>query len=326
MDETQQWRELLGSILYDPKEKQRIASELRLNPITLSRWVSGDAIPRPYNLQLLLKTLPRYRTSLLEVMPAAWKSALNSAPPADESPGEISSSFFVRVLTAHSNLPGNVRFYSICDLVLGQMLKHLDPRRLGMEITLALCLPPLKGDNVRSLREAIGRGTPPWSERTEQQTFLLGSESLAGHVVTAGHAEAIQSREEKRYLFPVHWTPWEESAMACPLMRSGLVAGCLLVSSTQPDYFLPDRQTLVEHYAHLIALALESDEFYDFGRIELYLMPSFDNQQAAFTTFRERVNETLSEAQVREQPLGLVQAEAIVLHRIEAELAKLARH
>ena len=98
MDETQQWRELLGSILYDPKEKQRIASELRLNPITLSRWVSGDAIPRPYNLQLLLKTLPRYRASLLEVMPAAWKSALNSAPPVDESPGEISSSFLYTCL------------------------------------------------------------------------------------------------------------------------------------------------------------------------------------------------------------------------------------
>ena len=114
--------------------------------------------------------------------------------------------------------------------------------------------------------------------------------------------------------------------MACPLMRAGLVAGCLLVSSTQLDYFLPGRQTLVEHYAHLIALALESDKFYDFRRIELYLMPSFDNQQAAFATFRQRVNEMLSEAQVRGQPLDLMQAEEIVLHRIEAELAGLARH
>lgn len=325
MYETQQWRELLGSILHDPKEKQRIAHELRLNPITISRWISGEATPRPYNLQLLLKTLPRYRASLLEVMPAAWKSTLNSAPPADESLEEISSSFFIRVLTAHSNLPSNVHFYSICDMVLGQMLKHLDPHRLGMEITLALCLPPLKGDKVHSLREAIGRGTPPWSEHSDQQTFLLGSESLAGHVVTAAHAEAIQSREEKRYLFPVHWMPWEESAMACPLMRAGRVAGCLLVSSTQPDYFLPDRQTLVEHYAHLIALALESSEFYDFGRIELYLMPSFDKQQATFATLRQRVNETLSEAQVRQQPLSLMQAEELVWHQIEAELAGLAR-
>src|SRR5260370_39146739 len=134
MYETQQWRELLGSILYDPREKQRIASELRLNPITLSRWVSGDAIPRPYNLQLWLKTLPRYRESLLEVMPVAWKSALNSAPPVDEPPGEISSSFFVRVLTAHSHLPANVRFYSVSALLLGHLLKHLDLRRLGVHI------------------------------------------------------------------------------------------------------------------------------------------------------------------------------------------------
>ena len=86
MDETQQWRELLGSILYDPKEKQRIASELRLNPSypagSVAMQFPGHIISR-----LLLKTLPRYRASLLKVMPAAWKSALNSAPPVNSHRG-----------------------------------------------------------------------------------------------------------------------------------------------------------------------------------------------------------------------------------------------
>ncbi len=322
MDETQKWRELLGDILHDAKEKQRVAKQLKLNPLTLTRWINGDATPRPYNLRLLLKVLPQYRTSLLEMMPAAWKSTLDSPPIVDEPLDEISSAFFVRVLNTYSNQPKIVRFHSLCDMILQRMLKHLDYRRLGMEITLVRCYPPLYGDKIHSLREVIGRGTPPWSEDTEQRTFFLGSESLAGYVVTVGRPIAVQSREEKQYLFPVHWTPGEESAMACPFVRDGRIAGCLLVSSSQSDYFLPDRQTLIEQYTELIALVFESDEFYDFGRIELYMMPPFDVQQAAIATFRERVDEMFRTVSRKGGFMNFIQAEEIVWHQIEAELAE----
>jgi len=46
------WRELLGHIIEDPQERQRIAQELGISPITLSRWVKSDSMkPRPHNLQ-----------------------------------------------------------------------------------------------------------------------------------------------------------------------------------------------------------------------------------------------------------------------------------
>ncbi len=321
MDDTQKWRTLLGSILHDPKERQRIANEMQLNPLTLTRWINGEATPRSQNLRLLLNALPQHRASLLESMPQAWKSAFDSAPPVDESFQEIPSAFFVRILNAYSSLSKGVRFNSIFEMIMQRMLKHLDPNRVGMEITLARCLPPSSGGKVHSLRETLGRGTPPWSDNIEQRAFLLGSESLAGYVVTSGRPVAIRSREDNQWT-PVHWTPWEESAMAYPFIRDGRVAGCLLVSSTRPGYFSEERQAIVGQYTQLLAVALESDEFYDFGSIELYMMPSFDIQRPYFATFRERVNEVLREASRKGEFLSLAQAEELVWHQLEAELAQ----
>ena len=45
-------------------------------------------------------------------------------------------------------------------------------------------MPLHKGDaKIRSLRESLGQGTPPWQADLEQQATFLGAESLAGYVV-----------------------------------------------------------------------------------------------------------------------------------------------
>ena len=40
------WSELLGRIIADLQEKQRIVNELSINPITLNRWIKGEVISR----------------------------------------------------------------------------------------------------------------------------------------------------------------------------------------------------------------------------------------------------------------------------------------
>ncbi len=40
------WHELLGRIISDPQEKQRVVNELGINPITLNRWIKGEVISR----------------------------------------------------------------------------------------------------------------------------------------------------------------------------------------------------------------------------------------------------------------------------------------
>src|SRR5205085_7945850 len=127
-------------------------------------------------------------------------------------------------------------------------LGQLDPNNLGMAITIAYCMPPSGvAQKVRSLRQVAGRGTLPWNTYLDQEPLFLGIEALAGYAVTVGHLVAVQSRTEMTQV-SVRWEKWEESAIGSPIMLGGRIAGCLIVSSTQPGYFLEFRQKLIGQY------------------------------------------------------------------------------
>jgi hypothetical protein len=57
MQELSSWRLLLGQLIHDPQERNRIANELGINPATLVRWVHNETNPRPQNLSQLLKVV-----------------------------------------------------------------------------------------------------------------------------------------------------------------------------------------------------------------------------------------------------------------------------
>src|SRR6266702_2789146 len=73
------WRELLGSIIQDAFERQRIASELGINTVTLTRWVQGTSTPRSQHLRRLLSALPHYRDQLFDLISREDESALAGA-------------------------------------------------------------------------------------------------------------------------------------------------------------------------------------------------------------------------------------------------------
>ena len=318
MENSQQWRDFLGKIIKDPQERQQIANELSVRPITLTRWVTGESKPRPHNLRLLIKALPEHRQALLELIPKELGYDLEQGVEDIPVSYEIPSIFYARVLNAHCTLPKVLHFNSICDVILQQALKQLDPNRVGMEVTVVQCMPPSQENKVRSLREGMGRGTPPWSRELEQRTMFLGIQSLAGYVVSSGHMRAIESRGEGEKFFPVEWVEWEESAMAYPIMRSDRVAGCFLVSCTQPNYFIsPARQTLIQNYAELLSVAFEPEAFYDLGDIDLGRMPSYTDQQPYLAKFRSRVAEMMIRFR-----LDIIQAERKVWQQIEDELLR----
>ncbi len=324
MQASSDWRELLGGIIQDPHERQRLAKTLGVNPITLTRWVNQEANPRPQSLHKLLNALPEHREVFLELFKEEGKDL--SAVIADDLQGKelnhISAEFYARVLRTRATLPKSLCFSSLCDLILQQALKHLDPHRAGMAIIVVRCLPPLHGDKIRSLRESLGRGTPPWGNSLEQQAILLGAESLAGHAVTKGYLIVNQHLKQSQFLG--YRGEWEESAAAAPIALEGTIAGCLLVSSIQPDYFLPSRLALIQSYADLIALACESQDFYEPARIALGLLPPQQVQWVYLSRFRERVVETMTQATRNRQPITVLQAEQFVWQQIEEELLHLS--
>ncbi|MFL5695726.1 MAG: GAF domain-containing protein, partial [Ktedonobacteraceae bacterium] len=117
---------------------------------------------------------------------------------------------------------------------------------------------------------------------------------------------------------------WEESAAAAPITLEGKIAGSLLVSSTQPDYFLPSRQTLVQDYADLIALAFSPEDFYDPECIELGVMPPQRVQQPYLTGFRQRLVDTMLQATRNQQPITITQAERLAWQDIEEKLLQVS--
>ncbi|MBA2287436.1 MAG: helix-turn-helix transcriptional regulator, partial [Ktedonobacteraceae bacterium] len=143
MQEPETWRELLRGIISDGHEKQRIADELGISPITLTRWANRESDPRQQNLRLLLKALPQHREMLLELIPKEFDDFTAAA--IDDSTKEIPSAFYARVFIARGSTAEALRFWSICNLILQQALGQLDPDRLGMAVNVVRCMPPKNG-------------------------------------------------------------------------------------------------------------------------------------------------------------------------------------
>lgn len=315
------WRELLGGLIQDSQEHQRIANELGVNPLTLTRWVHNESKPRPHNLRRLLTALPHHRDTLLQLLAQEFPEFSSSTK--DEETGdqtlEIPPEFYVRIFDTYATTRQNQLFWSISNLVLQQALGQLDPNQLGMALTIAQCMPPSPGNKVRSLRERVGRGTFPWPFNLDEEAIFLGAESLAGYSVITGHPIIIQNARELN-LFPVHWTAWEQSAAASPIIRMTASAGCVLASSTQPGYFLPGRQRLLHNYAALLSLAFTPEEFYDLQDINLQPMPFYRRQKLLVVKFRQRLLSFVRLAQSTGHSINMHEAEQIVWQQLEEEL------
>jgi transcriptional regulator with XRE-family HTH domain len=313
------WREFLGSVITNPVDRDRIASEIGVHAITLSRWVSGESSPRPHNLRQLLRALPKGQRNQLQSLLENVSSDISDFE-IDMSEQEIPYKFIMEVLDARASIPDLLRFWSITRLILQQALRQLDPERVGLAITVVRCMPPREG-KIRSLRESVGLGTPPWGGDLEEKALLLGAESLAGHVTISCRLEHIGDLQANKTFLPAYQVEHEVSAVACPIMHACRVAGCLLLSSTQTDYFAPEaRLSLVRGYTNLVSLAFNPDEFYDPETISLHIMPPPSTQQRYFSGFRQRVLKRMQESAKTEYRLASTEAEQLEWQQIEESL------
>lgn len=307
------WRELLGTIVSDPAERERIANEIGVHPSTLTRWVNGETSPRQHNLRQLFYALPKHqRNQFAHLLPEGFGEE------EELTAHEIPYSFIMDVLETRANTTDQLRCWTIRRAVLQQALKHLDPERVGLAITVVRCMPEREDGKVRSLREFEGLGTPPWGGDLEDKALLLGAESLAGHVTVSCRMEQVGDLRTNRTFLPAYQVEYEVSAAACPIMYGSRIAGCLLLSCTQPNYFASEaRQALIKNYTHLLSLAFEPEEFRDPASIELHVMPPQYVQQSYFAGFRMRVLELIKESTQAGNRLASSHAEQIAWREIE---------
>ena len=325
MQEVRSWRELLGRIMSDSQEKQRIAEALNVNPITLVRWAENKSNPREDKLRPLLDALPQYRKQLGALITEEYPHVVIDGPPTEIDLREIPASFYAQALRTYTTSLPILRSSAVCTLILQQILEHLDPHLLGMIAGIIQCVPPAPGQKVRSLRSTLGRGTASWQNYTGTYTVFLGAESQSGSAVSTGHPIVVQSHEEKVRLYPTHHFRLEESSAAYPILLSNRIAGCLCVSSTQPDYFSPDHLNLIQGYVDLVALTFNDDEFFDLGSIELGVMPPRDLQRPRIAHFQQRVIQRMIQLLPGGRFLRRPEAELLVWQDLEEELLQIAR-
>jgi transcriptional regulator with XRE-family HTH domain len=323
------WRELLDSIIQLRSDRERIAAEVGVSSVTLTRWASGDSMPRSQNLRLLLTAIPldsreQFKALIEQDMP----SLSLEQPLSDSSNHEIPFSFINTVMTTRATGSASHVSWVIIHQVLQHALLQLDPHHLGMKITLALCMPPTSDGKIHSLREGGGLGTPPWEESFEEHALFLGAETLAGYSVMTVRYRQIPDLRADASLLPYYRAEYEVSAAACPILFLGQIAGCVLFSSTQPDYFsLEERSVLIHGYTNLISLALREEDFYPLDLIELRIVPPPEKQQDHLMNFQSRVVKLMRASASNSQYLySSAQAEQIAWQQIEAELLNIPFH
>jgi hypothetical protein len=320
--EAQSWRELLGHIISDPQEKQRLIDELDVSSITLTRWVNGETEPRPHNIRHLLSILSEYRDLFLHLLNKEDWFHTVALSTTDLFITSIPSEFYTRILLTRATTMEHVRNWSLCQLILQHALQQLDPEYEGIALWVVLCM-PLSGlsHKVRSLRETIGMGTPPWNNHLEQMGMFLGAESLAGNVVTLCRPAIIQNLDEEHNLIPTTKTEFEKSSAIYPILFGGRISGVFMVSSTQINSFLSlSRTTLIQQYADLLALAFEPEDFFAPEQVALGVMPSHEEQKKHFAHFRQLVTETLRLSASQHQPLTPIEADLLVWQKLEEKL------
>ena len=317
-EEPMTWRILLGRLILEPHERQKAASVLGINPVTLVRWTTGKSNPRGDSLRQLLKAFPEHREQFIELIQTEIPNFFSDDSVIEEPPGDIPSAFYSNVLRTYTNSLPRLR-PSIRIIILQQLLTHLDPSYLGLAVSLCLCVTPESRQPVRSLREVLGRANPPWHSHLENRTQFLGVESLPGSAVSGGRPIVVPNQSTKSLLFPTHNVSWEESALAYPIVFSNHMAGCLYLSSTQKNFFTELRQELIRGYIDLLVLTFEAHEFYAPDEFELGTMPPYQLQQPYLKQFQYHVSQYIKDMQGTKL-VTRDDAEQSVLRRIETEL------
>ncbi len=318
----QTWRELLSSLSME--ERKRIVNALGIQNKTMERWIRGQTgHPHPNRMRQLFKVLPaRTRALFIEFVQQdpAFSHAANIPLPGIST--EIPSAFYSRVLEANVSTSRSLRFTSICQLVLLQAVRQIDPDRLGLYMVILKCTPPAHGKKVQSLCQYFSLGTLPWSTIVEQKSVFLGAESVVGQAVMTHRPFVFQDihGDGDLDILSVYQNEHPASVVALPIKKNGRIAGCLLVLSTQPNFFTPNRLKIIQQYCHLVVIAIEDDEWYEQQQIELRLMPPLRVQQEYLAQFQKRVSTAIKQAHRDGHPKNWLEAEREVQQRIEAEL------
>src|SRR5437016_5370566 len=135
MQEPSTWQEFLGQLIAQPQERARLAAALHVRPITLQRWTQGTSKPRNENLRLLIKNLPQEAYPLfLRLLLVDFPELLREELPEERLLPGLPAEFYARALSNLALTSLSIYRQSMVELILQQMLQHLDPDQDGLSV------------------------------------------------------------------------------------------------------------------------------------------------------------------------------------------------
>jgi transcriptional regulator with XRE-family HTH domain len=309
---------LLGFLIKnDRSEVLRIAREIGVSDNTVYRWLNGTSEPRASHRQRLLEVIPQARLTI----PSHGQSTSHTRSSHDH-PGrwDVPKELYRRVMEQAALTADDAsRRWHIVETIFEYALLHLDPDCQGLALTYARLMPPREDGSIHSLYETEMRGQTPWPFALDFKAYL-GSTTLAGAAVMLQRVQ-VWSKKDEEARIPVGLDGNERSSCAAPVLRSGRLAGVLIVSSAQADFVRnPAVPRAIGDYAHLLAAALLDGDFYPTSLIKLVPMPELNWQREKIAkSYLNRVVEC-----ARKQCLSFAEAEQKVLEDLEDEFERYA--
>ncbi|MBA2393732.1 MAG: GAF domain-containing protein [Ktedonobacteraceae bacterium] len=323
IEEVQTWRELLRKVTARPDERQRIAAALRINTITITRWVAGSSKPRIETLRALPQALPKQSEQMIRLLKLEYPDLFTNEQTADIE-SAIPHDFYSQVLNTYAMDPERLCASALSSTILRQIILQCDPDKEGFAVFIAQCVPPGPDQKVRSLRITVGDGGTPVTNVLRNQTCFCGAESQAGLAVLSAHAVIFQNPENQQRIIPGQQIIVPGSSLALPLLRYDSSIGSVCFVSPQKNFFTPGRMSLLKHYVNLLTIAFEPHEFYPLSNIHLAMMPTRSQQHPFLSTLQKRITARMLTPLSEGLPLSRLQAEQQIIKETEEELIQLS--
>lgn len=293
------WQILLSEIIQDAAVLEALSNEIGFNKVSLVRWGRGVV---PNNIQTLQRLVdsrsfpPQRRHHFVEAVRKSFPDFHTEPNPLlEEGPAkEIPSLFYSQVLRSYAFVPDDLVFWTMTQILCHQLFGHIDAAESArVSALLLVCTPPASPDRsnvVRSFYIPVRQISERPSPLQPSFPIFVGTESPLTDISPTYNRPLIFNEQEIATLstpFPAE----VKSLALLPIQRRGKIAGTLLVSSEENNYFTQATKLVLYEYVTLLALAFRDSDFYSMQQLKFDIFPSLAQQQEqeAFTPYRRRV-------------------------------------
>lgn len=248
----------------DTDARRMFSEAIGVSDRTMRRYLTGEAKPNKEIVEAMEFYEPALGSALRDAFPDFYMTM-------EQEIKTLTAPFYARVHEALEYVNQSDAFVPVTKLIMDLLVNQIDPSTLpssedeGIIVLMGqLEVPPgAKKASFLMMHAWSSCGTGIWFENTVRQSYAVGDASLS--------AVALQQGEPALYprdlpvLFRVPEMPHIgkiNSALAYPIRLKTRLAGVVYIASTQVSYFTRYRREVIRHYARMLSLVFDKDDFY----------------------------------------------------------------